>query len=446
MLKLQVSLAVLSSLLIATSAVDCDAAASSSAATCAVTSAVAGVLGIIVCGATAGIGCGALAAGGAVTALCSAVAGNVDCGGDGDEDSQLKIIGYLDAIQEDVNVLGSKVDFGFYENKYDSYINKIISSTGRYQQDIVKKTIGDKTARYANNIMIREYVDDILGDGAYDVRGALTIIDGMITGRQGITQSPSVYELAMDNKVCTVELFDFMTNLIIEGTNTAFVAMELRPQGGGVHQADKDQLTKRLEDNLNEFKSACSHYQPTNGEHSKMTIDVLKEPYEEYWGPWGKMETCSDGGYATGFKLKVQGAQGSWYDDTALNSICLVCSRGDEICSTQGWYGGWGTAKNEDKEPKETCEEGFSASKLRVEKWVNRADNTGANNLYLYCNDKESTEFATTNGGPWGDWYESTCHNGNVICGLSTKIRNYAGWADDTSLSGVEFQCCEDIW
>ena len=120
--------------------------------------------------------------------------------------------------------------------------------------------------------MIREYVDDILGDGAYDVRGALTIIDGMITGRQGITQSPSVYELAMDNKVCTVELFDFMTNLIIEGTNTAFVAMELRPQGGGVHQADKDQLTKRLEDNLNEFKSACSHYQPTNGEHSKMTI------------------------------------------------------------------------------------------------------------------------------------------------------------------------------
>ena len=85
MLKLQVSLAVLSSLLIATSAVDCDAATSASGATCAVTSAVAGVLGIIVCGATAGIGCGALAAGGAVTALCSAVAGTVDCGGDGDE-------------------------------------------------------------------------------------------------------------------------------------------------------------------------------------------------------------------------------------------------------------------------------------------------------------------------------------------------------------------------
>ena len=112
--------------------------------------------------------------------------------------------------------------------------------------------------------MIREYVDDILGDGAYDVRGALIIIDGMISGRQGITQSPSVYELAMDKNICTSDLFNYMTNLIIEGTSTAFVAMEMRPQGGGVHQADKDQLTKRLKDNLNAFNSACAYYQRPN--------------------------------------------------------------------------------------------------------------------------------------------------------------------------------------
>ena len=94
MLKLLVSLAVLSSLLIATSAVDCDAATSATSATCAVASAVAGVLGIMVCGATAGIGCGALAAGGAVTALCSAVTGSLDLCGGGDISPGEIIINY----------------------------------------------------------------------------------------------------------------------------------------------------------------------------------------------------------------------------------------------------------------------------------------------------------------------------------------------------------------
>lgn len=453
MFKLLVSLIVLSSLLLGTSAVDCGAATSTASATCAVASAAAGVLGLIVCAGTAGLGCAAVAAGGAVTALCGAVAGTIDCGGDDlSAENQKIIISYLEDIEEDVRDLSNRVELGFYENKYDSYINKIISATGRYQQDIVKKTIGDKTARYGNNMMIKEYVDDILGDGAYDVRGALTVIDGMISGRQGITRSPSVYELAWDLNICTEDLFNFMTNLIIEGTTTSFVAMEMRPQGGGVHQADKDQLTTRLEDNLNEFKSACAYYQKLDTSNlPRYSYDTNKLTFPAYWGDWGEVEYCSHGGYVTSFKLKVEGYQGSG-DDTALNAICLGCSHGDEVCSSEGKHGNWGRrAKNDDDE--DTCKEGFVAAKLSIEFRQGNSDDTSANDLRLICNDNGSKTFQTENGMPWGAWFtpfgQQNCRGGSVICGLKTRVEKEQGTCstcDDTALNGVEFQCCEDIW
>ena len=162
------------------------------------------------------------------------------------------------------------------------------------------------------------------------------------------------------------------------------------------------------------------------------------------------MEFCSNGGYATSFKLRVEGDQGSG-DDTALNSICLGCSHGDEICSNEGKWGNWGTAKNDDKKPEaDTCKEGFFAAKYRMEMKQYGSDDTAGNDLYLYCKDKESTEFAAENGGPWGTWMpQRWCRSGHVICGIKTRVEEDQGYCsdcDDTSLNGMELQCCEDIW
>ena len=77
----------------------------------------------------------------------------------------------------------------------------------------------DPEASYESNLLVKEWVDDALGDGDYDVRGALAILKGMITGRQGITRVPSVYKVAMDHNLCTEDLFNFVTSLVLDSTN-----------------------------------------------------------------------------------------------------------------------------------------------------------------------------------------------------------------------------------
>ena len=39
---------------------------------------------------------------------------------------QLKVLQYLEDIEEDVRVLGNTVEIGFYEAKYASSLNKIM--------------------------------------------------------------------------------------------------------------------------------------------------------------------------------------------------------------------------------------------------------------------------------------------------------------------------------
>ena len=109
----------------------------------------------------------------------------------------------------------------------------------------------DENGLIRDTQLVREWVDDALGDGDYNVRGALDIIEDMITGVQGITRSPSVYELAMDHNACSEDLLEFVNSLIMEGSTLAFIAMEYR--GDGIHQADKDQLVARLRMNREKF-------------------------------------------------------------------------------------------------------------------------------------------------------------------------------------------------
>ena len=94
-----------------------------------------------------------------------------------------------------------------------------------------------------------------------------------------------------------------------------------------------------------------------------------------FWGVWGPAENCPRGGFATSFSLRVESPQGGG-DDTALNSICLQCSTGGEVCSRQGYWGSWASSG--------TSSSGFNGAQLRIESKQGGGDDTAANNLVLF--------------------------------------------------------------
>ena len=144
------------------------------------------------------------------------------------------------------------------------------------------------------------------------------------------------------------------------------------------------------------------------------------------------MSTCRNGGFATSFSQRVEKSQGGG-DDTALNSICLQCSTGDEVCSRTGFWGSWATSGKSSS--------GFDGAKLRFEQSIGRGDDTAANELILY---NGNTSYRTGNGGVWGDWLDlRRCPSGQRICGLKTRVEKSIGRGDDTALNGVVLQCCK---
>ena len=158
--------------------------------------------------------------------------------------------------------------------------------------------------------------------------------------------------------------------------------------------------------------------------------------FDGIWGDWGPVEMCSGNGHAIDFSLKVEPNQDGG-DDTALNGICLICSGGDEICSTEG---PWGDDFHESTQGK--CEAGMTAFKMKFQEEQGADDDTAANDLMLRCKDdglwKQVPEFHN-----WGNWSEVySCPSGSVICGLSTRVEKRQGRGDDTSLNGVKFWCC----
>ena len=313
------------------------------------------------------------------------------------------------------------------------------AAESRYDLDVVQKNM-DENGMIRDSQLVRDWVDDALGDGDYNVRGALDIIEGMITGVNGISRTPSVYELAMKLSICTKDLLDFVTYLITEGTILSFIALELR--GDGVHQADKDQLAERIKLNREMFLTNCGYFEPSNS----------RLRYEGLLGIWGDLEMCPKNGYAVAYKQNVQQWQRDG-DDTALNSICLICNTGDEICSKGKDWGKW-------SEPSAECSKGFYGADLRFEPEQGLEDDTGANDFKLKCRDE--SWITAGNGKTWGDWLGfKACPSGEVICGLKTRVQDWQGVRDrrcmpkfnscaeindDTALNGVELVCCKDKW
>jgi hypothetical protein len=159
------------------------------------------------------------------------------------------------------------------------------------------------------------------------------------------------------------------------------------------------------------------------------------------WGSWQQARFCRPRTYVRGFALKVEPRQGDG-DDTALNNIKLLCANQsgeikDRIVSggSPNW-GHWGSQT--------MCgsrADYARAFRLRVESPRGDGDDTAANSMDIICS--SGVSLTPSNGGPWGRWGPFVyCPRGSAICGISLKIEPKQGKADDTSVNDVGFYCC----
>ena len=159
----------------------------------------------------------------------------------------------------------------------------------------------------------------------------------------------------------------------------------------------------------------------------------------EQFGNWTWPEMCPEKHFAVGFMLRVEPNQYG-LDDTALNGIRLICAQDADrsflytIESHTGYYGEW-TAP-------QYCPRGVLTSfQLRVEPHQGLfGDDTAANNIRFRCSSNPVLEGAGLDWGEYGLWSKS-CGAGG-ICGIETKMEEYQGGLDDSSMNDVRFHCC----
>jgi len=98
-------------------------------------------------------------------------------------------------------------------------------------------------------------------------------------------------------------------------------------------------------------------------------------------GYWRREAWCSSTNTSVvGFKVREEGPQGRG-DDTALNSIAMYCSDGQEIRSHPGYLGEW--------KPKQMCPQGKAVNGIQtqVQRFQRGRDNTALNGVRLFCSD-----------------------------------------------------------
>eukprot|EP01083_Nonionella_stella_P250763 865951_1 len=159
---------------------------------------------------------------------------------------------------------------------------------------------------------------------------------------------------------------------------------------------------------------------------------------------WSGWVYCNEGQWANTFNFKSESNQGKTGDDTAGNGVRLICERPGssteypyETGSEKKW-GNW-YATNPDSCPQGTWLNGF---RTNVEGnqgfWV---DDTALNCVEMKCSD--GTTLTPTHCNTWGSWQSTyTYCSSGYICGFQEKYET-SGFADDeTGLNAVQFRCC----
>jgi hypothetical protein len=156
------------------------------------------------------------------------------------------------------------------------------------------------------------------------------------------------------------------------------------------------------------------------------------------------MADCPPGTWAIGFEQRVEPPNAKGEDDTALNSVRLVCASEDRgaptvtVSSHEGWWGSWASSP--------TCAPGqwLEQGRIRIEaRQGGDKDDTAANDVQFKCSD--GAELSAGNGTSWGSWLEyQACPEETVMCGVSIRLEEKKGSdKDDTAMNGLRVRCCE---
>ena len=104
----------------------------------------------------------------------------------------------------------------------------------------------------------------------------------------------------------------------------------------------------------------------------------------------------------------------------------------------QSAIGGWGEWTG-----RMSCTKGdvfLKGVEYRAEPQIS-GDDTAGNSVNMVCTDENVLE---GNGGKWGSWTNmASCPFNTAICGIKTKVELPQGGEDDTALNDVEFFCCQ---
>ncbi|NVJ61891.1 MAG: metallophosphoesterase [Gammaproteobacteria bacterium] len=159
-----------------------------------------------------------------------------------------------------------------------------------------------------------------------------------------------------------------------------------------------------------------------------------------FWGGWGAIKRCPKGEFVFGYRLRSEQAQGDG-DDTGLNDIELYCGKNNDTGKKRIWskYLTWGSFG----QPR-FCSGtnnpvvGFD---IKIEsKQGGDADDTAANDIDLYCKNSDMISANTnTNWGTWSKVYR--CPNDQAVTGLITRVEDIQGDGDDTALNGIRLVC-----
>ena len=91
----------------------------------------------------------------------------------------------------------------------------------------------------------------------YDVANALIEVEDMIGGTtMGSSNKPSVYEISRRNGLCSESLYQFMVDLLIEGTTLEAVHLEM--DGQELLESQITKLQERLLLNDRMYNKYCS--------------------------------------------------------------------------------------------------------------------------------------------------------------------------------------------